>query len=101
MGGRIAMRAPKRPYTEAREKAEALDKALQADDLRLGRNVFLTHRDRSVLHFTNAFALTFGEHQEFVIILTEHHGAHVYHEEDLMALLQMDEDGDFTKIEQA
>ena len=68
-------------FKAARAKAEQLDAKLLATDKRLGGNVRLSHHDGSFLFFTCAFALFYK--RDFVIILTEHHGTHVYHLGDL------------------
>jgi len=71
-------------YNHARAKADALDKKLLATDKRLSGSVLLVHQDGSVVLFNSAFALRFAS--VWIIVLTEHHGAHVYHSGDLRLL---------------
>jgi hypothetical protein len=71
---------PKLTYTKARAKAAALDEKLLATDKRLDGSVIVVHQDGSIFYFNRAFVL---QYQDFAIILTEHHGPHVYATYDL------------------
>jgi hypothetical protein len=76
----------------ARKFADDLDRALLATDPRLNGSVLVVHQDGTSLHFERAFAgiyiheLPSEKRETFAVILTEHHGAHVYHMEDLKKL---------------
>jgi len=80
-------------YRLAKNIADDLDKALLVTDPRLDGHVLINHRDGSILFFDRAFVqrLVVTDHRPgeqprdtaFAVILTEHHGAHVYHMEDL------------------
>src|SRR5208337_304135 len=80
-------------FALAKNIADDLDRALLVTDPQLNGSVLITHRDGSILFFDRAFVQRLvvtdhrpGEHPRdtaFAVILTEHHGAHVYHYEDL------------------
>lgn len=70
--------------------AAKLDAQLRADDKRLNGAVHLVHMDTTSLFFDRAFALYVrsGEELEdeepaFLVVLSEHHGHHVYRNDDL------------------
>jgi hypothetical protein len=70
--------------------AKRLDSQLRADDPRLSGAVHLVHMDSTSLFFDRAFALRVrtdenleDEEPVWLIVLTEHHGAHVYRSDDL------------------
>ena len=70
-------------YFRAKERAVKLDSKLQAGDKRLSGSVLVMHRDGSVFLFDRAFVLIWvrkqpDEDYHFAIVLTEHHGPHVY-----------------------
>ena len=82
------------PYLQAKQKASVLDAELLATDKRLEGSVLIVHRDGSIFFFDSAFSLTFDvEYNEyihtFIIVLTEHHGAHTYYTEDLIKIRNM------------
>jgi len=70
--------------------ASHLNAKLRADDPRLSGAVHLVHMDSTTLFFDRAFALyvrSGDEHDDeesaWLIVLSEHHGAHVYRSDDL------------------
>ena len=69
-------------------RAAEYDSKLLATDPRFRRLVMLTHEDGSVLYFRYAFILIVDS--EWVAVFTEHHGPHVYHQEDLQGYHQAD-----------
>ena len=71
-------------HRRAKAKVAEIDADLLSTDPRLRGAVQVEHRDGSSLFFRNAFAYiwTDGEH-EWVLVLTEHLGAHVFLLEDL------------------
>ena len=71
-------------YNQVRAKADEMDKTLLSTDKRLRGAVLVVHQDGSSLFFNNAFAVRCDP--EWIIVLTEHHGAHVYNGEDLLKL---------------
>jgi len=68
-------------YKEIEKIAKKLDKNLKANDDRLQRAVYIAHHDGSTFLFNNAFSIK--QDDDWIIILTEHHGYHIYHVEDL------------------
>jgi hypothetical protein len=76
------------PHEQARARADDLDKNLLATDERLSGAVILCHQDGSILLFDRAFVVTLRvtANDTFAIIVTEHHGAHVYDMGDLKHL---------------
>jgi hypothetical protein len=79
---RGASRKSSASYKDAKSRAAALDANLRADDPRLRHAVHLQHHDGTVLFYNSAFVVRW---QGWLIVLTEHHGPHVYHPEDLHA----------------
>jgi len=71
----------------ARKKAHAYSRELRSDDPRLRHTVIVWHRDGTMLCFRYAFVLRMGH---YIAIFTEHHGEHVYHEEDVDCVDQYD-----------
>jgi hypothetical protein len=70
--------------------AKQLDAKLLANDPRLSGAVHIVHMDSTSLFFDRAFALRVrtdenleDEEPVWLIVLTEHHGAHVYRSDDL------------------
>ncbi len=57
---------------------------VRADDPRFRRCVLIVHEDSSVLYFRSAFVMRAAPW--LVAVITEHHGNHVYHCEDLTSL---------------
>jgi hypothetical protein len=60
--------------------AEVYDGKLLATDSRFRRSVHLQHEDGSSLTYDSAFLMKLSE---WIIVFTEHHSFHVYHEGDL------------------
>jgi len=78
-----------------REKAEAYDKTLRADDPRFQREVTIIHCDGSVVHWDSAFLMkvkdetpvpwALEETERFwIVCFTEHHGMHIDHSDDVL-----------------
>ena len=70
-------------YKDAELYFKEVDKNLLATDERLSRVVSVLHKDGSRLFFKNAFCLRWHKYPLWLCIFTEHHGLHIYHEEDL------------------
>lgn len=66
---------------EAHKRAQRIESKLTARDRRFGCCVQVVHEEGTVLFFNCAFALKEGV---WYYIFTEHHGFHVYHEEDVL-----------------
>jgi len=65
-----------------RRIAEAYDHHLLATDPRFRREVTLIHEDGSITHFDSSFLLRIRT--EWIVAFTEHHGLHIYHQDDLL-----------------
>ena len=79
--------------------AKEYDSKLQANDKRFRYTVHITNMDGSVFTFDSAFLMTMddelykgrhpnpgpndSEYEKWIIVFSEHHGYHVYHETDL------------------
>lgn len=68
-------------YREVRALAEEYDKRLLATDPRFRRSVLLLHQDGSIFRVDSAFLMQKGA---WILMFSEHHGYHVYHQEDLL-----------------
>lgn len=75
-------------YREAFDKMVEYDKTLTADDNRFNGFVYVVAEDRSVMFFTNAFAMKIGE---FVAVFTEHHGPHLRLPEEIKGYFKKSE----------
>jgi len=73
---------------DAKELAKTIGSTLLATDVRFRRVVYLTDHCGSSLVYQPAFAL---RHGSYVLVFTEHHGYHVYHEEDLSFYAQYED----------
>lgn len=71
-----------RSLKDIRDKSEAYDKALRADDPRFNRSVLVIHIDGSVIFYKSAFLMRAGD--GWIVTFTEHHGIHFNHEDELM-----------------
>ena len=72
-------------YGQAKLAAEAVDKDLRADDPRFRHTVYLVHEEGTSMLWRYAFAVKV---EEWYLIFTEHHGTHVYSEQDLSGICQ-------------
>lgn len=68
-------------YREAVECAKKINANLAADNDGFSHAVHIMHEEGTVLFYRCAF---FERHDEWVFIFTEHHGFHVYNNEDLL-----------------
>jgi hypothetical protein len=73
----------KQDYLKAKVLVEQIDAKLRSTDKRLGGSVLVIHQDGSLMLWDRAFVLLW---KGFALILTEHHGPHVYLMEDLRHL---------------
>lgn len=81
-----------KPLQEAYVRAEALDAKLRADDARLEGAVQVRHADGTVLFFDHAFAEAHprdkadlkDREEAWWFIFTEHHGVHVYAQDEVV-----------------
>lgn len=72
--------------SEKREKKYAAYAAgTSSNDSRFLRDVCIIHGDGSYLIFKSAFLFKDGD---WVVAVTEHHGIHIYHREDLESCFQ-------------
>ena len=72
-------------YREVLEKAKEKEKDITCKDL--NNIVYLYHFDRTEITYSNATLETIDDaNGKWFIIYTEHHGFHVYHEEDLQTI---------------
>lgn len=67
--------------------ARDLNKNLKSTDFRLRHSVYISHLDGSIMLFKNAFMLRYND---WIIILTAHHGYSTYHVEDLHKFIQLE-----------
>jgi hypothetical protein len=72
-------------YRAACNFAAEIDGALLATDPRFKRHVLLIHEEGTTLYFRFAFILRLDE---WLLVFTEHHRYHVYHETDLLLYKQ-------------
>lgn len=70
-------------YAEAVERANQYSGTVRADDSRMRGSVLVLHEEGTTLYFRYAFALKLGE---YIVIITEHHGTHVYADDDVKVL---------------
>ena len=66
--------------------AAAYSDKLRADDVRLRRSVLLIHEEGTTMLFRKAFRMTTG--RDYVVVFTEHHGFHIYHNDEVHSLFQ-------------
>jgi hypothetical protein len=71
------------PLREANKRAKLFDAGITAYDFQWEHRVHVIHDDGTHLNFNYAFYM---KEEEWYYIFTEHHGTHVYHEEDLSAI---------------
>lgn len=64
-----------------RKIAEAYDHQLLANDPRFQREATIIFDDGTFLHYKSAFLLRIKH--EWIAVFTEHHGWHIYHEDEL------------------
>ena len=71
-------------YKGAQEKADKLCKSVGLDELIDGKSprvIAIQHEDGSYLEFRSAFFRKLDD--EWMVVITEHHGVFVYHFEDV------------------
>jgi len=68
---------------QALDRAKIFDKGLTAYDFTWGNHVLVVHDDGTRLDFNFAFYM---KENDWYYIFTEHHGCHVYHEEDVVTV---------------
>ena len=84
------------PLQKIREKAEAYDSLLRADDGRFRRSATLNHTDGSRLYFNSAFLMLMDS--EWVACFTEHHGVFIYHITDLSSYWESEKRGQTIEV---
>lgn len=71
----------KEAYLVAKAKAEAYSATLLCTEPRFHHSVFLHHMDGTMIRYRHAFMKRVNSN--YVAVFTEHHGCHVYDDEDL------------------
>lgn len=75
------------PLKVANAMVDAYENLLRADDPRFSRKVSLIHEDGCTMYFDSAFLMYVDK--VWLAVFTEHHGAHVYHIDDLTSYEQL------------
>jgi len=73
---------------EVKAKLALYEDKLRADDPRFRNSVLLVHEDGSLMYWRFAFLLNMGA--EYFGVITEHHGSHVYHRDDILSCTQVE-----------